>query len=131
MQEKRYKVEPMKKICLRYTAGTSEGADDLVSPAEAFEFVYGIAPDGLTPFEYALADKYPGDRIQYRVERERIIETFGHLLSNMGKIPAHQDRFYLNIEVADIQETNQREMIQAMAAATACGGDCGCGCGGH
>ena len=131
MQAQSQTVEPLKKISLRYTAGTTEASDNLVSPAESFEFIYGIAPAGLTPFEYALAEKVPGDQIHYRVDRDRIVETFGHVLSNMGKIPADQDRFYLNIEIADIQEANQREMIKAMAAATACGGDCGCGCGGH
>ena len=131
MQEKRQTVEPMKKICLRYTAGTTEGGDNLISPAESCEFIYGIAPEGLTPFEYALADKSPGDQFSYRVERNRMLEMFGHVLSNMGKVTVDQDRFYLNIEIADIQDVAEREMIQAMAAATACGGDCGCACGGH
>ncbi|MDZ7831220.1 MAG: hypothetical protein U5L07_05680 [Desulfobacterales bacterium] len=121
----------MKKITLKYTAGTAEGSDDLISPAESCEFIYGIAPEGLTPFEYALADKSPGDRIQYRVERARVIETFGHLLSNMGKMPIDQARFYLTIELTDVQEADQREVVRALAGTTACGGDCGCGCGGH
>lgn len=121
----------MKKITLKYTAGTAEGSDDLISPTESCEFIYGIAPEGLTPFEYALAEKSAGDQFSYRVERNRINEMFGHVLSNMGKFPVDQDRFYLNIKIADIQEADQREMIKAMAAATACGGACGCGCGGH
>ncbi len=124
-------VEPMKKITLRYTAGTEEASDNLISPAESCEFIYGIAPEGLTPFEYALVEKSSGDQFSYRVERNRIIEMFGHVLSNMGKFPVDQDRFYLNIKIADIQEADQRELVRALAGTTACGGDCGCGCGGH
>jgi len=124
-------VEPMKKITLKYTAGTAEGTDDLISPAESCEFIYGIAPEGLTPFEYALAEKSSGDQFSCRVERNRIIETFGHVLSNMGKFPVDQVRFYLNIEIADIQDADQRELVRALAGTTACGGDCECGCGGH
>ena len=130
MQEQNKKVSPLKKISMRYTGGSTQDINDLIGEPAPLEFIFGLGPDGLTPFEYALDGKVVGDKVQYRIERSRIIETFGHLLSEMGQMPAGAASFYLNIEITDIGEPGQRELIRALAATTECGGACGCGCGG-
>lgn len=128
MQTQHTKVSPLKKISMRYTGGATEDINDLISEPAPLEFIFGLGTDGLTPFEYALEGKVIGDKLQYRIERSRIIETFGHLLPDMGHLPPDAASFYLNVEITDIGEPGQRELVRALAATTACGGDCDCGC---
>ena len=131
MQEKSEIVGPMKKISLKYTAGSTEKSNDIISAPEPMEFIFGLGADGLTPFEYELEGKAQGDKLSLFIHRHRVLETFGHLLSKMGKLPIDAASFYLNLEIAGIGEVEQRELVRALAATTACGGDCDCGCGGH
>ena len=131
MENKIEVVGPMKKISIRYTAESSENRNDLISAPESIEFIFGLGADGLTPFEYQLEGKLPGDKVKFQIHRHRVLETFGHLLSNMGKLPIDVPSFYLNFEITGIGEVDQRELVKALAATTACGGDCDCGCGGH
>ena len=131
MQEKSETVGPMKKISMQYTAGSTEKRDDIISSPEPMEFIFGLGSDGLTPFEYELEGRTKGDKVLFHIPRHRVLATFGHLLSNMGKLPVDVASFYLNFEITGIGEAGPRELVQALAAATACGGDCDCGCGGH
>lgn len=131
MQTETQIVEPLKEIKVRYTAGSAPDQTDLIPSAETVRFVFGLGVDGLTPFEFELEGKSVGDRVQYRLSRSRVPEMFGHLLHDMGYLPIQSGEFYLNVEVAGVSEVDQRQLVQALAATTSCGGDCGCGCGGH
>lgn len=130
MQTQKPAVGPLKKISMKYTAGSAPDTTDLISSPASFEFIFGLGVDGLTPFEYQLEGKSPGDIVQYLIERSRINDTFGHLLSSMGELPAERESFYLNLEINGICDADQRELVSALAATTSCGGDCDCGCGG-
>lgn len=124
-------VEPLKEIRLRYTAGSAPGTADLIATPGAIRFVFGLGVDGLTPFEVALDGKAVGDQVQYRLARSRVPEIFGHLLNDLDALPINQDEFYLNVRVEEIGEVDSRQLVQALAATTSCGSNCGCGCGGH
>ncbi len=131
MGEQKTAVGPLKKVSVKYTAGSAPGKADLICSQDSFEFIFGLGVDGLTPFEYQLEGKFPGDTVQYLIKRSHVVETFGHLFSRIGKIPDKIDRFYLNVGIEDISDADQREVVKALAAAASCGGDCDCGCGGH
>jgi len=124
-------VEPLKAISLSYTAGSAPGTADLIATPRAICFVYGLGVDGLTPFEAELDGKAVGDQVQYRLAGSRVPEIFGHLINDLDALPIKQAEFYLNVRVDDIGEVDSRQLVHALAAATSCGGDCGCGCGGH
>ncbi len=123
-------VEPLKEIRLRYTAGSAPGTADLLPSPETLRFVFGLGVDGLTPFEAALDGKAVGDQAQYRIARSRVPEIFAHLLNEMGPLPINRDEFYLNVRIEEIGEVDSRQLVQALAATTSCGG-CDCGCGSH
>jgi hypothetical protein len=131
MADNNSRVRPMKEIRLAYSAGSAPGRDDLVPGPEAVCFVYGIGINGLTPFESALEGKAVGEEVAVRLEAEDVPEVFGHLLHEMGALPIRHRAFYLNLRIAGVSDADQRRLIQALAATTSCGGDCGCGCGGH
>ncbi len=131
MAENNKTVEQLKKITLAYTAGSEEGACDLVSGPQEFEFIFGAAAQGLTPFEFQLEGRSEGERFVYAVAGGSMAEDFGHLLSSMGRLPVGGGRFYFNFEIRGIAEAGQRELVQALAAAASCGCGSGCGCGQH
>ena len=46
------KVENLTKVTLRLEAGTTADDMNLSLPVSEFEFIFGIGPDGMCPFEY-------------------------------------------------------------------------------
>jgi hypothetical protein len=102
-----------------------------------FEFIFGIASDGMCPFEYELLHKTVGDRLHVTLPQAEAPRTFAHLLLPLRKalslfeVPETYD---LAIVILAVTDADPREVVRAMAQATeteGCGGDCGCGCGGH
>jgi hypothetical protein len=73
------KVENLKKITLRLEAGTTANHMDLAPDASEFEFIFGIAPGGMCPFEYQLVNKAVGEEIGIQVEKEALYPLFEHL----------------------------------------------------
>jgi ABC-type ATPase involved in cell division len=51
------KVENLKKVTLRLEAGTTVNNMNLSLPSSEFEFIFGIGPGGMCPFEYQLFKK--------------------------------------------------------------------------
>ena len=56
-QLKMTKVENLKKVTLRLEAGTTVNDMNLSLPSSGFEFIFGIGPGGMCPFEYQLFKK--------------------------------------------------------------------------
>lgn len=121
-------VEHLKKITLELRAGTREAP---------FEFIIGAASDGLCPFEINLLHKTVGDRFHLSIPRAMTAPTFAHLHLPLCRALALEDPLEaldLAITVVSVAEPAPREVVRALAQATeqhGCGGDCGCGCGGH
>jgi hypothetical protein len=126
MTQTNEKIAPMKKITLSWEAGTSPDAMDLSSGPARFEFIYNLGPEGLTPFEYELADKEVGDIVSVHVKRGRISEIFEHLEVLLLNLPKDPESFYLRLKVIKINPADQREVIKAMAETASCGDHC-CG----
>lgn len=102
-----------------------------------FDFIFGIASDGMCPFEYDLLHKTVGDRLQLTVPKTNARRTFGHLylpLFTALSLSGIPETLHLDIAVSAVAEAEPREVVRAMAQASeadGCGGDCGCGCGGQ
>jgi hypothetical protein len=102
-----------------------------------FDFIFGIASDGMCPFEYELLHKAVGDRLHLNVPPAEAPRTFAHLyrpLCSALSLPEASRTFKLDISVSAIADAEPRDVVRAMAQvaeADGCGGDCGCGCGGH
>ena len=99
------KVENLKKITLVFQAGTCPEIMNLRPRHSEFEFIFGLSPEGMTPFEYELVDKFVGEEIS----------------------------LYLKARIIGVAAPETREIIKAMAERAqqsqggCAGGDCDCG----
>jgi hypothetical protein len=127
-------IQPLKKVTLSLMAGSMSEKLDLTGSPVALEFIYGVASDGLCPFESALHDKHEGDKLVLSVPTANAHEFFGHIFQSLRQtlglliIP---ETIHLQIEVTAVVDADNREVVQSLAKALAhgsCGGSCGCGC---
>jgi hypothetical protein len=127
-------IQPLKKVTLSLMAGSKPEKYNLTGSPVALEFIYGVASDGLCPFESTLHDKHEGDTLILNVPAADAHEFFGHIFQSMRQalglliIP---ETIRLQIEVTAVVDADNREVVQSLAKALAhgsCGGSCGCGC---
>ncbi len=128
-----YIAEPLKKISLNYTAGTTPELKDLIGAPENLEFIFGIGTQGLTQFECALNGKQAGDQGFIEVDKNDFEEIFGHIIPCTQPFSVTASHFFLHYNITSISDASPREVVKSMATASgsgSCGGDCDCGCGG-
>jgi hypothetical protein len=126
MEKRSAKVGPWKKITLILEAGMEPETMDLTHEPVSYDFIYGTGMQGLSPFEFALADKRAGDILDLRLRREEMRSFFQHLSIPQLTVLKGISTFYLKVQVVGISEPDQREIIKAMAEAAECGDSC-CG----
>ncbi len=124
------KVENLTKVTLRLQAGTTADSMDLIPSDSEFEFIFGIGPGGMCPFEYQLANKDAGEEIEIEVKKEELSSLFEHLHPPMMNLFEKQDALHLNIKILKIEQPENTEVIKALSEAASHhhGCDCGCGC---
>ena len=122
-------VEHLKKIKIRFEAGTSAEKMDLGSGASEFNFIFGLGPSGMSPFEYELIDKEEGDEILIHLKRENTPVFFEHLHLPLGNLFKDRNDIFLKVKIRKIDPADNREVVKAMADITAHGHGCDCGCG--
>ena len=125
------KVEHLKKITLSCQAGTAPEAMDLTPRHPEFSFIFGLAPEGMTPFEYELVEKVEGENVLLRLKKDSFDRYFEHLNPPIWDLFDGRDEIYLNVKIRAVSTADNREIVKAMAGMTAHGGggcDCGCGC---
>lgn len=126
------KVENLKKITLSIQAGTSPDTLDLTPNYPEIEFIFGLGPEGMTPFEYKLADRAEGDSVLLHLKKEDFYSFFEHLNPPLMDLFDGRNEVYLKVNIEAVTPAENREIVKAMAAmATHAGAgcDCGCGCG--
>jgi hypothetical protein len=125
-------VEPLQKILITIRAGSAPGDMNLPLPGRDLTFICGIGPGGMTPFEYLLADRGPGDEISFCVTRPDMEQFFEHLVPAFSAPFKDRDEVHFQVGVTGIEPADGREIVRAMAELTAHAGfggcDCGCGC---
>ena len=108
---------------------------DLDIDLPKFEFVFGIAPEGMTPFEYRLVGRHEGETVDIELNKEAFCDFFGPLKTPVQALFHGREGLCLAATITAVRPAENREIIKAMAEMTAhggsgCdGGDCGCGCG--
>jgi hypothetical protein len=127
------KIENLKKITVSLQAGTSHDTMNLAPKYQELEFIFGLGPGGMTPFEYELVDKVEGQSVLIHLKKESFHSFFEHLNPPLMDLFDVKSNIYLKVKIDGVTPAENREIIKAMAAMTAHGGagcDCGCGCGG-
>ena len=126
-------VEPLQKISVTLRAGAAPDDLNLPFPRPEITFICGIGTGGMTPFEYLLAGRGPGDEIRFRVTRPDMEHFFEHLVPAFSAPFKDRDEVHFQVRLTDIGPADGREIVRAMAELTAHAGsggcDCGCGCG--
>ena len=125
------KVENLKKITLSIQAGTSQDTMNLTPKYPGLEFIFGLGPEGMTPFEYELADKAEGESVLIHLKKEVFYSFFEHLNPPLMDLFDVSDDVYLKVKIDAVTPAENREIVKAMADMAAHGGagcDCGCGC---
>ena len=126
MNENLQVVGPLKKIRLLLEAGTGPDKLDLSLEPIPFEFILGVGSQGLSPFEFQLADKKEGDGLSLHIRVEELSDLFQHLLIPSLAIPESISEIYLNVKIVKVSQADPKEVIKAMAEAAGCGDHC-CG----
>lgn len=128
MSETEARVAPLHRVTLQLGAKSVDGGG-VPAASRPYTFIVGIGTGGLSPFEYALLDKAPGDVVELRIaERERA-GTFEHLDPPLEGLWVGE-ALHLTAEVSTVAAAAPREIVRAMAEAGGSGCGCGCGCGG-
>lgn len=128
-------IQLLKKVTLSLMAKIAPGKLEAGGPPLSLAFVYGVASDGLCPFELALHDRHEGEKLVVSVKAADAHAYFGHLYHPLCQILGLRlphDTIELEIEIAGVTDAADREVVQAAARALThggCGTSCGCGCG--
>ena len=124
------RIDNLKKVTLHLQAGTTADDMNLSLPASEFEFIFGIGPGGMSPFEYRLANKAAGEEVSMLLEKETTHQMFEHLHLPVMSLFRKHDLLYLKIKIFKIEQPDSREVVKALAdlASHDHGCDCGCGC---
>ena len=96
------KVEHLKKITLTFQAGTSADAMDLTPEDPEFNFIFGLATEGMTPFEYELVDKREGEEILLHLKKNALNRFFEHLSPPLGDLFEGRDAVYLKARIVAV-----------------------------
>ena len=125
------KIESLKKITLTLQAGTTPDTMNLPLKHPEIEFIFGLAPEGMTPFEYELVEKTEGEEVLLHLKKGACNLFFEHLSSLFGDLFEERDELYLKAKIDAVADAENREIVKAMADRASHGGggcDCGCGC---
>ena len=124
------KIEILKLITLSIQAGTSATAMDLKPKYPKIEFIFGLGPKGMTPFEFELGDKAEGDSMVFHLKKEDFYSFFEHLNPPIMDLFEGRPDVYLKVTIEAVTSAENRKIIKAMAdmaAHSSSGCDCGCG----
>ncbi len=123
-----------KKVSIAILAGSREENYSFTPAAVNFDFIYGIFPAGLTPFEVALGDMNKGQSAKLLLTSQELGTFFGPLLQPVRQVVGLHilpEKLSLLVELMACTEASPREVVQSMAKSLSnggCGGSCDCGC---
>lgn len=126
-------VQQLKKITISLVLGGKSVDDKQSASPVSFDFIYGVASEGLCPFETTLFEKSEGDTLSLAVSAAEASNYFGHLLLPLRQALGLQilpETINLRVGVTKVRDAENREIVQSLAKALGggCGGSCDCGC---
>lgn len=128
MTEQSKSIDNLKKVTLMLELVKHGEASPEKTVSDAYEFIFGIGSGGLSPIEMELQGRNQGERFIMSIKENEWPGVFGHLKAPDFSGPIEDADIDLTIFVKGVEPAEQKEIIQAMSAASACGADC---CSGH
>ena len=130
MGTERLKIDNLLKVSLVLEAGVAGDKLNLLETPENFEFIYGVAACGITPFEKLLYQKSTGDELSTAFKLKTQKEFFGPLAPDRLQGLQGQDEIFLKVKINAVSIPENSEIVKALASgAGSCDEDCDCGCG--
>jgi hypothetical protein len=99
---------------------------DVTPEPVTFQFIHGIGPHGLSPFEVELGEPAAGVEVFLAGDPAGIAEMFGHIAIPIPPLPEKVETLCLRVKVLRVERAEPRAVIKAMAELAACGDHC-CG----
>ncbi len=122
-------IAPLTKVTLALEVNSDNTDSSPPSDPLIFNFVCGLAIEGLTAFEKEMQGMAPGDRTRLQIESQNVNRFFEHLAHPLMALLPVEPPLELSIEVVSVEPVTDRELVKALAEKTeGSGGDCGCGC---
>jgi len=115
MAETRLCIEYLKKITVYLQGAQGRGKARASEDGYYLSFIYGIGPDGLTPFEMKIAGKTAGDELFFDKAGMHLDHLFGHLTLWMLPFMERLDHPWLYVRVEKVEAADQKEVIRALA----------------
>ena len=122
-------VDNLTKVSLRLEAGTTAEHMDITPTALEYEFIFGIGPGGMCPFEYQLINKNVGEIVLLHLSKEMKDQFFGHLHPPVLDHLEKSNSLFLKANIIKVEQPDSKEVVKALAELTAHPGGCDCGCG--
>ena len=129
------RIDNLKKITLSIEAGTSQETMDCPVKCPQLSFIFGLGPEGMTPFEYELIDRSEGDIVLLHLKKEEFCRFFEHLDPPLTDLFDKHAEIYLKMTIVSVASAEPRDIVKSMAAiasrgesSDSCGCGCGCGC---
>jgi hypothetical protein len=119
-------VQPLKKITLSVNARTQPERNHSDQKSQAFELIFGLGTEGLTPFEFLLSKQNQGDTFSLNLHPNDICQTFRHIALPHFDFPESAESIFFTFQMIKVEEAENREVIKAMAELSSCGGSCEC-----
>jgi hypothetical protein len=128
-------IAPLTKVTLHIKTHVEKDTSSKPASPIAFDFVFGLATQGLTDFEKALINKVPGDRLHIHVKPSQAHLFFDYLAGPLTQALGAAPTVEMEVQVAGVSPVSDRELVHALAGKAAsagcgCEGDGGCGCEG-
>ena len=123
------KIDNLLKVTLVMEAGASQDAFKPLTEPKEINFIYGVAADGITPFEKLLYQKQAGDEVSAAVDLNQANQYFGPLSCGILEWLPERGELFFKVAVQAVATPQNSEIVKALAAGGGCGSDCDCGCG--
>ena len=127
-------IENLCKVTIKAEINSPVSPGRCDDTVRCFEFVYGIASEGLSAFERELYKKSTADVVSVSVPKRQAAEYFGHTyqdLCQLFRFTVEPGGLVLRFTVLSVQQSQDKEIIKAMSRSVGhgCGGSgCDCGC---
>ncbi len=117
-------IEPMKRVVLSISAGTSPEYMDITPQPFIFDFIHGLGAEGLSKFEQLLIDKKMGETVTMRLPVAQHDQFLGNLSLPPMLMPSEVETLYLQVTVDKVETASGREVIRELALIAGCGDGC-------